>query len=56
MTQRRRHTQKPEVRVWVFSEPNPHMDPREVAKVLTRAGLEAAERARRTSREEERDA
>jgi hypothetical protein len=43
---RRRPLKKPERRVWVFSELNPDLTPKDIARILASAALEAAEAAK----------
>lgn len=47
---RRNPKKKSDRRVWLFSELNPDLTPKEVARILASAALEAAEAAKATSR------
>ena len=40
---RRPYRKREERRVWVFSEPNPDLQPRYIARILTKAALRAAQ-------------
>lgn len=41
-------------RVWIFSEPNPDLTPDDLARILARAALQAAERAKTAGEPKER--
>lgn len=42
-------------RVWIFSEPNPDLTPDDLARILARAALQAAERAKAAGQKDRSD-
>lgn len=50
MTNKRRYRKAADRRVWVFSEPNPAVSPKEIARILARVAMAAEAQAKLEAR------